>query len=110
MAILAPHISRSQEIIKSFLVSFITEDRKSQVFREIPIGSGTFVNTCGLEGILTAYHVAKDLDDLSEYCICMSEKPERQEIHADDFKHVPIGILPDGAKVEDGPDLSFLIC
>ena len=104
---LAPHVERSIAVIKTFMVTFIAETADGT---EQPIGSGTFVKTCGFEGVLTAYHVARDLFRLPNFCLLVSETPHRLEVTPEVFGHVPVGVFPDGALPEDGPDLSFLVC
>lgn len=107
MAFLAPHIARSIGVIKTFMVTFIVEANDG---KEQPIGSGTFVKTCGFEGVLTAYHVARELFTLESFCLLVSDSPHRLEVTPEVFAHVPVGGFPDGALPEDGPDLSFLVC
>jgi hypothetical protein len=101
MEILNSHIGRAYEAIQPFMVSFIVNE---QAF-----GSGTFVKACGLEGVLTANHVAKDLFTVPDFCMCVIDKPHRLEVTPEVFKHVPIGTFSQGAPPEEGPDLSFLV-
>jgi hypothetical protein len=101
MEIFSPHIERAYKAVQPFMVSFIVNE---QAF-----GSGTFVKTCGLEGVLTASHVAKDLFTVSDFCMCVIDKPHRLEVTPEVFRHVPIGAFSQGASPEQGPDLSFLV-
>jgi hypothetical protein len=73
------------------------------------VGSGTFVNTNGVNGILTAHHVAKAvLNGKRLVHLCISTVAHRTDIRAEFFEHVVIGNSTDKSRPEAGPDLSFL--
>jgi hypothetical protein len=99
--LLTPHIAAASKIIKDYTAIFIFDDGR--------IGSGTFVNTCGVHGILTAYHVAEHLLKFQEFALCMADSPSGDWIPSNLVEHFPVGSLPEGSAPEDGPDLSFLI-
>jgi hypothetical protein len=98
---LKPHIDSACKAIKDYMAIFIFEDGQ--------IGSGTFVSTCGYGGLLTAWHVAEHLSRFQEFVLCVTDSPHRLSISSDLVEHVPIGVVAQGSKPEDGPDLSFLI-
>ena len=98
---LKPHIENACKAIKDYMAIFIFEDGR--------IGSGTFVNTCGFDGILTAWHVAKHLQNFQEFALCVTDYPHGLWISTELAEHVSIGGTPRGSVPEDGPDLSFLI-
>jgi hypothetical protein len=98
---LKPHIANACEAIKDYMAIFIFEDGK--------IGSGTFIRTGGLSGLLTAWHVAEHLSNFQEFVLCATDSPHRLSISSDLMDHVPIGVVPQGSMPEEGPDLSFLI-
>jgi hypothetical protein len=98
---LKPHIDNACKAIKDYMAIFIFEDGR--------IGSGTFVRTGGLSGLLTAWHVAEHLSSFQEFVLCATDSPHRLSISSDLMDHVPIGVVPQGSMPEEGPDLSFLI-
>jgi len=102
MPLLQPHISRAAETIKNYMVTLIVNEE--------PLGSGTFVKTCGVEGILTAYHVAEKLFQFSEFSLCVADFPHRLDIIPPGIvEHIPIGAVSKTSSADEGPDLSFLI-
>lgn len=72
MGLLAPHLARAGKVIKKHMVTFIVTEE--------PLGSGTVVETSGVEGILTANHVAAELSKFSEFCLCVADSPHRLDI------------------------------
>jgi hypothetical protein len=81
----------------------------SLVLNDHLLGSGTLVDAYGTLGILTAYHLAEQLDaDRSGFlCSPLGEFPHRFEIPRQCIEHIPLG-KPDPRVAADGPDLSFL--
>jgi hypothetical protein len=72
--------------------------------------SGVFVNTCGLSGILTAYHVAKPLLESPKFALCIAEHPHSLWLESQHLEHIPIGRMSDNAdERKNGPDLSFIV-
>ncbi len=71
--------------------------------------SGTYVNCCGHNGILTAGHCAEAF--LSEEAFSLGVKETKHLLIAkpSDFEHVQIGFDAADGYTLDGPDLSFLI-
>ena len=67
MGLLAPHLAGAGEVIKQYMVTFIANEE--------PLGSGTIIETCGVEGILTANHVAEELFKFPEFSPSRSERP-----------------------------------
>jgi hypothetical protein len=99
--LLEPHMARAAEVIKNYMVTFIVNEE--------PLGSGTIVKTCGVEGILTANHVAEELFKFSEFSLCVADSPHRLDISPNIIEHVPVGVAPKTSSPDEGPDLSFLI-
>jgi hypothetical protein len=96
------HISRAQEPLKKYMVGFVGSDFW-------PIGSGTLVNTCGFEGILTAHHVAAEIFRQSAIGLCIVDKWHQFCGPVSGLEHVPVGASPSKSPPETGPDLSFLL-
>jgi hypothetical protein len=96
-----PHIDNACKAIEDYMAIFIFDDGQT--------GSGTFVNTCGFDGLLTARHVAEHLSKFEEFALAVANRPHGLWIPSDIMEHVPIGVVPHGSTPEDGPDLSFLI-
>src|SRR5437879_2041189 len=71
-------------------------------------GSGTFVDSFGELGILTAFHVADNLMRSSDrdLSLIIGNYPHRFELPRKCIEHVPLG-KPDKTRPENGPDLSF---
>lgn len=101
MGLLTPKLARAGEEIKKYMVTFIVNEE--------PLGSGTLVKTCGVEGILTANHVAEELFKFSEFSLCVADSPHRLDISSDIAEHVPVGVAPKNSSPDEGPDLSFLL-
>jgi hypothetical protein len=95
------HMVGAVHEIKHYTVIFVLRDKR--------VGSGVFVNTCGVEGILTAYHVAEPVLDNSEFGLCVAERPHALFVRSENCQHVPIGYVRNNPQAEDGPDLSFII-
>lgn len=87
--------------IDDFTVSFVLGD--------VLWGSGTLVDVSGTLGILTAFHVARDLVRHSDRNLAMiiARHIHRFDLPRECFKHIPIGTPTKDAE-ERGPDLSFL--
>jgi hypothetical protein len=97
-----PHIEKAFAEIKNYTAIFILEDGR--------IGSGVFVNTCGLDGILTAYHVAQPICESKLFALCIAEHEHSLWLHSEHFEHVPVGrMLDNPVERANGPDLSFII-
>lgn len=100
--LLAPHIAAAaKDVIKNHTAIFVVDEE--------PIGSGTFVQTCGLTGILTAFHVAEKVCNAPEFLLCVVDRPHRLEMTFETVAHVVIGRLPEKTSPADGPDLSLLV-
>ena len=86
--------------IDDFTVSFVLGDELW--------GSGTLVDVSGTLGILTAFHVARDLVRHGDRDLAMiiARHFHRFDLPRECFEHVPIGTPTRGE--EQGPDLSFL--
>jgi hypothetical protein len=84
-----------------FFVSIILDD--------VLIGSGTLVDAWGTIGILTAHHVAIELDKdpFAELCSPLGTRPHRFTIPRQCVEHIPLGRPGRGDEV-GGPDLSLL--
>src|SRR5437867_2760899 len=113
MEVLASHITSALEMIKPYMATFVVREiLGSGVEIETPHGSGTFVSTCGFEGVLTDYHIAEPLLRLPEFSLCVLDTPHRLDVTAPFWNilgHAPIGTPPRNTSPEEGPDLSFLI-
>ena len=72
----------------------------------ILIGSGTFVTIQGVHGILTAYHVAHQLEIGCLLGLILIPKEHR---NTTEFQHLEIVDIAKGANDADGPDLSFIV-
>jgi hypothetical protein len=97
-----PHIERAFAEIKNYTAIFILEDGR--------VGSGIFVNACGFEGILTAYHVAMPALESKVFALCIAEHEHGVWLRSENFEHVPVGRMRDNpAERGNGPDLSFII-
>src|SRR5438874_346949 len=81
----------------------------SLVFNDLLLGSGSLVDAWGTLGILTAYHLAKQLDADRSGSLCspLADFPHRFEIPRECIEHIPLG-TPDPTAEVEGPDLSFL--
>jgi hypothetical protein len=101
MGLLAPYFASAGEVIKQYMVTFIANEE--------PLGSGTIIETCGVEGILTANHVAEELFKFPEFSLCVADSPHRLEISRNIVEHIPVGVAPKASSPDEGPDLSFLI-
>jgi len=99
--LLTPHIASASMVIKDYTAILIFEDGR--------IGSGTFVNTCGMDGISTAWHVGQHLLKFPEFGLCVADYPHGLWISSELVEHVIIGAVPKDSVPENGPDLSFLI-
>jgi hypothetical protein len=98
---LKPHIENACKVIKDYMAILIFDDGQ--------IGSGTFVTTCGFDGVLTAWHVAEHLSRFQEFALCVADYPHGLWRSSDLVEHIPVGVVPKDSAPEDGPDLSFLI-
>jgi hypothetical protein len=94
-----PYLIKSNREISHYTVIFVVDNKW--------VSSGTFVNACGYDGILTAQHVAKPVLESSEIGLCIAEFEHRVELKADNCEHVIIGA--NNLENEFGPDLSFII-
>ena len=67
-------------------------------------GSGTFVNACGLDGILTAHHVLKDVFKFDPFGLCLTEDDAPLTLaRRDSVECVPFGPAPKDPKSATGP-------
>jgi hypothetical protein len=98
---LVPNIVEAFKEIKHYTVTFVLEDNRA--------GSGTLVNTCGYDGILTAHHVAKPVLEGEEFALCEAEYKHSLYLRSDRCEHVPVGHIRNNPHPENGPDLSFII-
>ncbi len=96
-----PHLKKAFPEIGNYTAIFI--------FGDGLVGSGTFVNTCGFDGILTAHHVAKAVFESEEFALCIANREHGLWLQTRDFEHVPIGFPRDRPYSDEGPDLSFII-
>src|SRR5579863_5718541 len=92
-----PHLEKAFDEIKNYTAIFILGDGR--------VGSGTFVNACGYDGILTAHHVAEPVLNSSVFALCIAEHPHTLWLRSENFEHVPVGHVRNNPKPEDGPDL-----
>jgi hypothetical protein len=100
--VLVPHIAAAAtDVVKNHTAIFIVDEE--------PVGSGTFVQTGGFSGILTAFHVAEKVCNSPEFLLCVVDSPHRLEMTFDTVAHVVIGRPPVDAALGDGPDLSLLL-
>lgn len=95
-----PLVRKALPELDHYMVTFYLDGQE--------VGSGTFVNTMGLDGILTAYHVAKKLFDVGFFAFSLSQKERTAWRSKEQFDHVPVGV-PEDLNGTDGPDLSFII-
>jgi hypothetical protein len=98
--------------IKQYMLTFIVDDMPrsdtSQLY-EKPIGSGTLVEMDGIEGILTANHVAEDILTFSSFALCIGEFKHRLDIFDKTIiQHIVVGKPPNNTPPQIGPDMSFL--
>jgi len=94
-----PHLQNATDEIRNYTTVFVFEDGR--------IGSGVFVNTCGLNGILTAHHVAKHLFKLERFGLCLCDSVHSPWVAPMQMEHVVIG--ENANERAEGPDLSFLV-
>src|SRR6266436_3170099 len=74
------------------------------------VGSGVFVNTCGVHGILTCHHVSKPLMEFERFALSIADHPHSLWVETRHVEHFVVGEMnKDEEKLKDGPDLSFLI-
>ncbi len=79
------------------------------VFPDGRVGSGTFVNTSGLDGILTAHHVAMEIiRPKVRFRLVIASYAHKLTVSAEQFEHVVIGDSTGNTRRQSGPDLSFL--
>lgn len=72
-------------------------------------GSGTFVTANGIDGILTAHHVAtKLIKPNSVFHLVITSYAHKLPVSSTLFEHVVIGDSNDNPRPHLGPDLSFL--
>lgn len=95
-----PLVGRALPELEHYMATFYWDGQE--------VGSGTFVNTLGLDGILTAYHVAKKLFDVGLFSFCLSQTERTAWRSKEQLEHVPVGV-PEDLNGTDGPDLSFII-
>jgi hypothetical protein len=93
--------NKAMRSIEDFSICFVLENEF--------MGSGTLVEVAGELGILTAYHVAKELMSQSEKAltIIIGAFLHRFELPREEIEHVVIG-LPNPSDLSAGPDLSFI--
>jgi len=94
-------------VIHSFstaLIKIKSNDRENE--HPILIGSGTFVTIQGVQGILTAYHVAHQLEFGCLLGLILFSNEHR---HTIEFQHLEIINIAKGTNDSDGPDLSFIV-
>lgn len=70
------------------------------------IGSGTFVTIQGVQGVLTAHHVAHQLEFGCLLGLILLSNEHR---HIIEFQHLKIIDIAKGTNDSDGPDLSFIV-
>jgi len=95
-----PLIANASKIIKDYTAILIFEDGR--------VGSGVFVNTRGVEGILTAHHVAQAILRFSEFGLCIAEHPHAVWVRSELLEHIVIGNSSDNPERKNGPDLSLI--
>ena len=79
------------------------------VFADGRIGSGTFVNTGGVDGILTAHHVAAEIiKPGGVFRLVIAPYPHKMSVSVELFEHIVIGDSTGNQRPALGPDLSFL--
>ncbi len=96
-----PHIAAATKVIKDYTAILIFEDGR--------VGSGTFVNACGFDGILTAHHVAELVFKFPVFALCIAEHPHSKWVKSESLGHVVIGDWSKNPEPRNGPDLSFII-
>jgi DNA-directed RNA polymerase specialized sigma24 family protein len=97
-----PHLLNAFSEIKNYTAIFILEDGR--------VCSGVFVNACGIDGILTANHVAEPVIASKDFAMCIAEHEHALWLKSEHFEHIPVGIMPKNPdERKDGPDLSFII-
>jgi hypothetical protein len=73
------------------------------------VGSGTFVNTNGVDGILTAHHVAKEIiKPKGVFHLVITSHAHKLPVSSELFEHVVVGDSTGHLAPHLGPDLSFL--
>ena len=80
MGLLAPHLAHAGEAIKKHMVTFIANEE--------PLGSGTIVESCCVQGVLTANHVVEELFKFPEFSLCVADSPHRLEISQNIVEHI----------------------
>jgi hypothetical protein len=99
---LFPQVEAALRELPNFTATLVLGDKRA--------ASGVFVNTCGFNGILTAYHVAKPLLEFEYFGLCIAGYFHRLWLPSKHFEHVVVGQMQgDPNKRKDGPDLSFII-
>jgi hypothetical protein len=93
-------------VIHSFSTGLIKiPDRPRGQEAVILIGSGTFVSIDGVDGILTAHHVARQLDMGSSLGVICVPEEHRKDIQFDLIEVIEVAR---GSVESEGPDLSFI--
>ncbi len=94
-----PHVLNALQEAKHHVAMFFTKGEL--------VGSGTFVNAWGFEGILTAFHVARNVLKEDRFALCIDENENNFWLSSNDFEEVVVG-WPKRPSSNEGPDLSFL--
>jgi len=95
--------AESNQLIENYTVSFITEKFELT-------GSATLLNVCGLDGFLTAYHVAREVfkNPTEKLRINIRPYPHSFSIPITHLEHHNVGKQESTANEHLGPDLSFI--
>jgi hypothetical protein len=95
-----PLLAKASKLIKDYTAILAFEDGR--------VGSGVFVNTGGVEGILTAHHVAKVVFEVPEFALCIADHVHELWRKSAHMQHIVIGDSSGNPEPKDGPDLSFI--
>src|ERR1035437_1228361 len=94
-------LAKASRLIKDYTAILIAEDGR--------VGSGVFVNTCGLDGILTAHHVAEMIFNSREFALCIAQQEHGVWRRSENFQHIMVGNSTGNPEPRNGPDLSFIV-
>lgn len=106
---LEPLILQTGDYLANFTIGFTLLRISGNEEDAIPAGTGTLVSIDGIDGILTAGHVAKELPDDGLLGIISFRRPSVIQKYTIEMKYTDRLILWNGNKANrEGPDLGFV--
>lgn len=103
-----PLVERIANTLHSFTTVLVKlqHDRAGNAKPPLQIGSGTFVSIGNVYGILTAQHVAKELDSDCALGLALLKS---EHIHIIEWQYLDIIHVASAAIPAEGPDLAFIV-